>query len=249
MVYEESGDEYFAGIWKKNLREDICWSRCSRLDLEHFHDRKFQIPSWSWAAVKGEVTPPRMDETLLDSYIRVVDVRVTLASDNPFGDVDGGILTVSSKLFTYCWVNPPQHDNIHENVGLNDDEVIIGGRLLNPIRGQVTWDHEENYGRECALFLVNIRRATRLGNTKCLSALLLKSTDKGKGRYERVGLLEVWGIEGLGGDFMKHLDSALERVSQMLKGPKEDDDFLTEAGCLSVDYDEEGIKWYTITIV
>jgi hypothetical protein len=78
---------------------------------------------------------------------------------------------------------------------------------------------------------------------------LLKNTGKGKGQYERVGILEVWGLEGLRGDVIKHLDIALERISEILKGPREDDDFLIEEDCLSVDHDEDGTKWYTITII
>jgi hypothetical protein len=78
---------------------------------------------------------------------------------------------------------------------------------------------------------------------------LLKSTGEEKGQYERVGLLEVWGLEGLGGNVIKHLEIALERFSEILKGPKEVDDFPTEVDYLSMDYDEEGTKWYTVTIV
>jgi hypothetical protein len=152
--------------------------------------------------VKGEVElPDYFDETSFDSYMRVVDVCVTLAGDDPFGDVDRGILTVSSKLMTYCWVNPPPHDNIQELRGLNGDQVLVGNRLLKSIRGKVKWDHEANYNCKCVLFLVNIRKDSEIRevNTKCLSGLLLKSTGEEKGQYERVGLLEVWGLEGLGG--------------------------------------------------
>jgi hypothetical protein len=250
-VYEETGDDYFSGFWRRNLQKDLCWSRPNdNLYLGQRSDHR--VPSWSWAAVKGEVELPEyFDETSLDSYLRVDDVCVTLAGDDPFGDVDRGILTVSSKLMTYCWVRPPSRDNIQELRGLKAHEVLVGNRLLKSIRGEVKWDHEANYNCKCVIFLVNIRKVVKNREvyTKCLSGLLLKSTGKEKGQYERVGLLEVWGLEGLGGNLIKHLEIALERFSEILKEPEKVDDFPTGADYLSMDYDEKGTKMYTITIV
>jgi len=233
---EESGDEYFSGLWKRSLQRDLCWVSYSQFDPKPHSKPK--IPSWSWAAVKGRVQFPEEWETPLHSYMRVVDVRVTLAGNDPFGDVDGGILTVSSNHIFYCWADPPHE----KNMGHNGDEVFIGNRSLKPIRGEVRWHYQESYTPQCVLFLVDIRNVFRsqlYQKDRCLNALLLKKTGNEKGQYERVGRFQVSELEG---DGIKYLEIALERISEV-------DDVLSEADYISVDYDDEGTKWYTVTIV
>jgi hypothetical protein len=234
-IYEESGDEYFSGLWKRSLQKELCWARFSNYNPKP--QLKPTIPSWSWAAMRGQVSLPELWETPLHSYMRVVDVCVTLAGNDPFGDVACGILTLSSKHMTYCWVDIPHE----KSMGLNADEVLLGNWSLEPIRGQVRWDYAENYCSECVLFLVDIRNLLQLERYKkdrVLKALILKKTGKGKGQYERLGLFQVSELEG---DRIKYLDIALERISEV-------DDFPTE-DCISVDRDAEGTKWYTVTIV
>ena len=234
-VYEKSRDEYFSGLWKRSLPKDLCWVKFSKYNPKP--QLKPRIPSWSWAAVRGQVSLPEPWETPLHSYMRVVDVCVTLAGSDPFGDVDRGILTLSSKHMTYCWADLPQE----KNRGLNADEVLLGNWSLEPVRGKVRWDYAENYCSECVLFLVDIRNLLqfeRYKKDRVLNALVLKKTGKGKGQYERLGLFQVSELEG---DRIKYLEIVLERISQV-------DDFPT-GECISVDHDAEGTKWYTITIV
>jgi len=234
-VYEESGDEYFSGLWKRSLQKDLCWMKFPKYDPKP--QLKPRIPSWSWAAVRGQVASPKPFETPLHSYMRVVDVCVTLAGSDPFGDVDRGILTLSSKHMTYCWADLPHE----KSMGLNADEVLLGNWALEPIRGQVRWDYAENYCPECVLFLVDIRKLLqfeRYKRDRVLNALILKKTGKGKGQYERLGIFQVSELEG---DRIKYLDILLERISEV-------DDFPT-GDCISVEHDAEGTKWYTVTIV
>jgi hypothetical protein len=232
---EESGDEYFSGLWKRSLQKDLCWVKFSQFDPKPHS--KPRIPSWSWAAVRGQVLYPETWVTPLHSYMRVVDVRVTLAGSDPFGDVDSGILTVSSKHVIYCWADPPHE----KSMGHNGDEVFIGNRSLKPIRWEVRWDYEENYTSKCVLFLVDIRnlfKSQHHQKDRCLNALMLKKTGKEKGQYERIGRFQVSELEE---DRIKHLEIVLERISEV-------DDFPSEE-CISVDHDGEGTKWYTITII
>jgi hypothetical protein len=48
---ERSGDEYFAGVWKKGLIEGLLWCRAGE---DHLLTRPaYRAPSWSWASVDG----------------------------------------------------------------------------------------------------------------------------------------------------------------------------------------------------
>ena len=57
------GDEYLAGLWRRNLFEDLLWHRDHTSDFQEYptlkpRPTKFRAPSWSWAAIDGYVFGP-----------------------------------------------------------------------------------------------------------------------------------------------------------------------------------------------
>ena len=107
-IQEQTGDEYFAGLWRKDLQSQLCWwvrSRDPNLGPQHL--RLAEIPSWPWAAVDAQVLLHPDTVSLLKSYIKLVDVVVTLdgsPSFDPFGSANGRVLTISSKFILRCTV-------------------------------------------------------------------------------------------------------------------------------------------------
>lgn len=85
--------DYLAGLWRRYLVYDLMW-RADEFTTPKLS--KSGCPSWSWAAMKGEITFQSSGLLeLTDVTAEIVDCRVTLVSDKvPFGAVTGGKLVV-----------------------------------------------------------------------------------------------------------------------------------------------------------
>ncbi|KAM0351006.1 hypothetical protein ACHAPU_002784 [Fusarium lateritium] len=84
-------DEYVAGLWRSHLLEGLLWRglNCRRV-------QDYRAPSWSWASVDGI---PAVDE--LGNYERlgeVLDVKITLKGENPYGEVTDGRLRLKAPM-------------------------------------------------------------------------------------------------------------------------------------------------------
>jgi hypothetical protein len=85
---------YLAGLWRKYLIYDLMWFAANETRPKASESGS---PSWSWAAIDGEVD----FETGFDIHAvaEAVDCRVTLVSDeNPFGAVTNGELVIRGYL-------------------------------------------------------------------------------------------------------------------------------------------------------
>ena len=89
-------DDYIAGMWRRNLENQLWWSIIDRSD----RPSPYRVPSWSWASVDGTVIYPSMGVGGQDvvQYAHVLDVRVTPVGTDPFGQVKGGVLKLGCKF-------------------------------------------------------------------------------------------------------------------------------------------------------
>jgi hypothetical protein len=53
-------DEYLAGIWRKDIFRQLCWS-ATRQQVVMSQSSGYIAPSWSWAALRGSVHYPIFD--------------------------------------------------------------------------------------------------------------------------------------------------------------------------------------------
>jgi hypothetical protein len=110
---EHSGDEYLAGLWKSNLLYELCWERKTIVPTylsddpeddkalpkptaaEFTRPSAYRAPSWSWAAVDGEIRftykwlQPEKDRV---TVARVLEASVTPLGSDPFGQVESACL-------------------------------------------------------------------------------------------------------------------------------------------------------------
>jgi hypothetical protein len=49
------GSTYMSGLWSDSLLEDLLWSSGAKKNGVHAKPRKRRAPSWSWAAIDGDV--------------------------------------------------------------------------------------------------------------------------------------------------------------------------------------------------
>ena len=52
VVQQRNGDEFLAGLWKSTLHLELLWIA---FDAPHHPPAQWRAPSWSWAALNGEV--------------------------------------------------------------------------------------------------------------------------------------------------------------------------------------------------
>jgi len=75
LMQQESGIEYVAGLWRKNLESQLRWQRThSPGTIER--PAVYRAPSWSWASIDGRVIiPKRSDPSELASH-EILNVTV-----------------------------------------------------------------------------------------------------------------------------------------------------------------------------
>ncbi|KAJ3548273.1 hypothetical protein NM208_g1089 [Fusarium decemcellulare] len=119
--HEVGGDslgKYCAGMWEKEIVNTLLWRREESTDISSFHlpmafrrgrslikpdgatdDRKTwkpRAPSWSWAAVDGQIMIRKPSSTSIAA--RNISCWVKLAdSASPYGHVDYGVLTLTCR--------------------------------------------------------------------------------------------------------------------------------------------------------
>jgi Heterokaryon incompatibility protein (HET) len=105
--HEKWGDEYLAGLWRRNLFEDLLWHRDHTSDFQEYLTLKPRptsprAPSWSWAAIDGYVFGPRGSGVERKPFeFRILDCGVQLVSDLlVFGPVTEGDLRIEGRLRT-----------------------------------------------------------------------------------------------------------------------------------------------------
>lgn len=117
------GDQYLAGIWRKDLPSALLWQR-GQFTSEHLPPHrpksKHQPPSWSWCAVEGagvtfsDCRGHSAGETLFE----FLDAATTLAYDDPFGPVTGGFVKLNGTLI-------PVRTKVTTPEGSIDPECVV----------------------------------------------------------------------------------------------------------------------------
>ncbi|KAF4815410.1 hypothetical protein CGCTS75_v013069 [Colletotrichum tropicale] len=84
-------DEYLAGLWRGSLIEGLCWQglRCKPIE-------QYRAPSWSWASVDGIPATGLLGVT--EEVANILEARVEIDGDNPFGRVKDGWIKLEAPL-------------------------------------------------------------------------------------------------------------------------------------------------------
>lgn len=91
---------YIAGIWEHDMIYELLWI-CSANDGEFSISPSYRAPSWSWAAMDGQITwvnDPRRQAMLL--LFDLLDVNIELEGSDPYGRIKHGDLVVSGCFTT-----------------------------------------------------------------------------------------------------------------------------------------------------
>lgn len=108
--------DYLAGLWRASLLHDLLWSVNECADVQTSRPAAFRAPSWSWAAIDGEVLTwdarPRNTVNAYEHWTAVAEVvhcKVTPeVPDLPFARVTGGSLVLRAPAMR-CEVRSGTH--------------------------------------------------------------------------------------------------------------------------------------------
>ncbi|KAK0704513.1 heterokaryon incompatibility protein-domain-containing protein [Lasiosphaeris hirsuta] len=100
--------EYLAGLWREGFLEQCLWRAWD--PAKTGRPGTYRAPSWSWAAVEGEVQPwdpgSVKEGVVVVGYCALVYVETTRTSSvYRFGMVKGGFMKVRARMRRVLWFN------------------------------------------------------------------------------------------------------------------------------------------------
>lgn len=94
LVFEETGDEYLAGLWKAQLEEQLCWRRFQSNPTDQ--RPPWRAPTWSWASMDGGVAWRPLQNGILETkYAHVLEARTVKRGADPFGQITSGVVRLA----------------------------------------------------------------------------------------------------------------------------------------------------------
>ena len=94
--------DYLAGLWKKNLPLDLCWSigyQISCASVPRVAPSQYIAPSWAWPSVRGAIVFNDEDPKQPFTPLAVVDeVICNVPGLNPYGQVSYGRLVLRGRV-------------------------------------------------------------------------------------------------------------------------------------------------------
>jgi hypothetical protein len=170
-------DQYWAGLWKFDICEQLLWRRAVDNPGKKWDGEKPR-PTWSWVSLRGAVNydqHPRWPQAPETYMIRGVQCNINLKSPEfGYGEVLSASLTVIGVLVQITLLNGCL-------VAVHRPTV---GSFLYPI--EIVWDYQEE--RTTTLWCLEIRRCINERTSKSTGIVLSKTADN---TYNRVGYFEL----------------------------------------------------------
>ena len=88
------GDTYLAGLWSKDLPNNLLWGVTS----EGRRPPTYRAPSWSWASLDGRLGALDKSFNSRDGFCQILDASTTTSGLDPFGEVSGGFIKLCGQL-------------------------------------------------------------------------------------------------------------------------------------------------------
>ncbi|KAH7165197.1 heterokaryon incompatibility protein-domain-containing protein [Dactylonectria macrodidyma] len=115
LFQERLEDDYLAGHWKGDLHQSLIWtldeSRTENLSYQDIleqlkHPHQYLAPSWSWigqpSGVQFDLRLSRQVVSETRPECDIIDACVSVQGDNPLGQVTGGYLEMSARIFEWA---------------------------------------------------------------------------------------------------------------------------------------------------
>ncbi|EPE24535.1 hypothetical protein GLAREA_08387 [Glarea lozoyensis ATCC 20868] len=220
LIQLTTKDQYIAGMWKKDLEIQLCWSVYSSGGGQRI--LPYTAPSWSWASIDtkgGRISlchdVPYLTVTLC---AQVQEISITHATTDQFGE------TLSANLRLSC-----KH-LIHARFvyGKGGDSVLVAGQAIMVYAEFDSFHLFEGMSVDTYVVPVMYDSWSRL------CGLIVKPTSQRTGQYYRVGKFSFfWQDETL------EFDNAVKIADSQI----EDSEYVEKL------VDAEGLRHYVIDII
>ena len=189
-AYEESGDEYLAGLWRNNLEEQLLWivaGQCQKGRPASWEPDR--APSWSWASIDGQINYRRGSRIHRDlTCAHVLSSSLTYAGANPYVHVTKGTLELCCKAML-SGIIQKRHDS-----GRGCQFVTSGSGTFLDILEAYPDSRADNDRNVFLLPILDTGSADpdqELGG-RCFQGLILGPSETKKGEFHRIG---IWLLE------------------------------------------------------
>ncbi|KAI9877212.1 MAG: hypothetical protein M1830_004517 [Pleopsidium flavum] len=176
MIQMFTGDQYLAGLWRKDLPWELIWSASFLAPLAR--PATYRAPSWSWSSVDGPVEYPVIDLNT-SSAVEIIDTQIELLGHDKHGQVKGGWIKISGAL---VFATGAAENRAESNAAA----AIIDAKILNESgheTGSCDFDVEESVPRPVACLLIRLRN----GPSPQFRCLILEATGDVPDEYRRIG--------------------------------------------------------------
>lgn len=97
------GDEYVAGLWKKDILRGLMWSTWPHLSV--VKPAKWRAPSWSWASIENSAVTYERQPGRTPAVVelsQILDIKIDPKSKTfPFGEVSDAVLEVKGPVIGF----------------------------------------------------------------------------------------------------------------------------------------------------
>ncbi|KAF1358181.1 hypothetical protein EJ07DRAFT_157182 [Lizonia empirigonia] len=197
-----NGDEYLAGLWRKNLFADLLWNAYG--DVKRA--QPWRAPSWSWASLDGATVTHSYNDRKWIWQVQLVSASCKLASTDPTGAVSSGRLILRGKM-------------VEGKLSKDLNAYRNGCALKFSFQGNIIKSSYFYADTECCepgddyitptttvkILLLGLTRVYKRGITGI--CLVLRSSDLEEHAYERIGLFYYWRSH-----YEKSSESEIERA-------------------------------------
>ncbi|KAK1673243.1 heterokaryon incompatibility protein-domain-containing protein [Colletotrichum godetiae] len=200
-VRELLEDRYVAGMWRRYLERELLWTVVP--NEAQARPSAYRAPSWSWAAVDGQITPAIMDPEAVEVLIEVQDLHLDYVTSDTTGLISAGWLRlwgVLKKVELLPDATLGIHGNIHRSLMMVVNDVPVSVRAdsaMMEYQPHVYFDDSQEWAsiqnHRPKLFCVPAGRRT--GNDGSIYVLLLQLQDRKEGIFRRIGIARGWGKE------------------------------------------------------
>jgi hypothetical protein len=211
-IHNRTRDQYAAGMWRKTLEVDLCWSAAHhtlQMDRSKFRkSRTYIAPSWSWASLNVQIACGSYN-VRGNNYvplIAILELDIRLAGKDPFGQLAGARLRLScSMLLQVTMVLGSSDTGVYMIFG--DEEVGPFWHIIYEADDgdcvYYTWDdinkchaqdNREEINEEAHTNQKKGHKVYALPILKTegrTNGLLLKAVDGERGAYKRVGSFAI----------------------------------------------------------
>lgn len=176
---------YLAGLWSHNLVFSLAWRRSS---LAPFPSRpeRYRAPTWSWAAVNGEIEFCGDLYVSKDRSLASIIEEQTYPTGDPFGAVEGGYISIKGPICAAIAKGPHKEAGDVLYLESTKTDIVVNSLWLD--HGSYEVHGSDDLDRFYLLGLISRSLIEPFSQIKGL--VLLPSKDQ-RGQYSRIGLFDV----------------------------------------------------------